>query len=162
MIDYLIKKTLDWDGFQLTIDTKIFSKNLVLKAAYNFLDRWYFLFILDENKNIIVQCKKKEETIISSEKILLDFSDELLNIYLRSIIDEWTKSVRDAIILATLNWSIDVKNYISKEQEVNNLENIDAEIDSILNDLKNDPELKVDEEEIKKIISEINNKKNEI
>jgi len=37
-MDFLIQKEVSGDMFELVIDTKIFSKNIVLKTAYNFLD----------------------------------------------------------------------------------------------------------------------------
>jgi hypothetical protein len=56
---------------------------------------------------------------------------------------------------------LDSNNYISLKQEElgDDLDNkIDEEIDEILKDLENDPELQIEEEEIKKMISGIDEK----
>ena len=58
------------NGFELLIDTSIFSKDIILKAAYNFLDRGYFFFRFDENQNIILECRKKAGVNISTENII--------------------------------------------------------------------------------------------
>ena len=49
-----LKETISGKQFELTIDTQIFSKDIILKAAYNFLDKGYFFFSLDTDKNIIL------------------------------------------------------------------------------------------------------------
>jgi hypothetical protein len=46
MIEFL-KKDIISGKFELLIDTKIFPKEIVLKAAYNFLDKGYFFFKLN-------------------------------------------------------------------------------------------------------------------
>jgi len=48
-----LKETISWKQFELVIDKDIFPKDIVLKTAYNFLDRWYFFFKLDNDKNIV-------------------------------------------------------------------------------------------------------------
>lgn len=37
-MSHFLKQILQKDGFELLIDTHIFSKDIILKAAYNFLD----------------------------------------------------------------------------------------------------------------------------
>ncbi len=156
-MDFLIQKEVSRDMFELVIDTKIFSKNIVLKTAYNFLDLWYFIFTM-VGKNIKVQCKKKAESHIDSEEIILKFCDELLNVYLRSELEKDNKVIREEIITAALSWSIDMNNYVEIDikKENSTLEN---EIENILKELENDPELKIDEDDIKKLLGEIEWKK---
>lgn len=156
-MDFLIQKEVSGDMFELVIDTKIFSKNIVLKTAYNFLDLWYFIFAM-VGKNIKVQCKKKAECHIDSEEIILKFCDELLNVYLRSELEKDNKVIREEIITAALSWSIDMNNYVEIDikKENSTLEN---EIENILKELENDPELKIDEDDIKKLLGEIEWKK---
>lgn len=54
-----LKELQQKDGFELLIDTHIFSKDIILKAAYNFLDQGYFFFRFDAEQNIILECRKK-------------------------------------------------------------------------------------------------------
>jgi hypothetical protein len=53
-MESFLNKTVDGNKFELTIDNKIFNKDLVLKTAYNFLDLGYFFFKL-EGSSIILQ-----------------------------------------------------------------------------------------------------------
>jgi hypothetical protein len=59
MQDFL-KTIVEGEKFELLIDTKIFSKNIILKASYAFLDQGYFFFKYDSEENIILQFSKKE------------------------------------------------------------------------------------------------------
>ncbi|MDP2395741.1 MAG: His-Xaa-Ser system protein HxsD [bacterium] len=76
----------------------MFSKDIVLKAAYNFLDKGYFFFKFDENKNIIVQFTKKSDNKQDAKTVLLDFSDELLSVNLRSDLEISNKEIRERIV----------------------------------------------------------------
>jgi hypothetical protein len=71
---------------------------------------------------------------------------------LRDKIEKENKDLRETIITTALTWAIDLNNYVKIETGSNNYDN---EIEDILKELENDPELKVDEEDIKKLISEI-------
>jgi hypothetical protein len=55
-----LKELVKDTKFELIIDSNIFSKDIVLKAAYNFLDKGYFFFKIDLDKNIILQFTRKE------------------------------------------------------------------------------------------------------
>ena len=150
-MDFLVKKEIDWDKFELIIDTNIYSKDILLRAAYSFIDKWYFLFFTDWN-NIKIQCQKKENSIDSTEKIIWDYSNELLNVYLRDKIEKENKDIRNTIINTALTWAIDLNSYVEMETKI---DNYDWEIENILKELENDPDLKIDEEDIKKLINEI-------
>ena len=65
-----LKEILEENGFELLIDTSIFSKDIILKAAYNFLDKGYFFFRFDESKNIILECRKKAGISLSTETLI--------------------------------------------------------------------------------------------
>lgn len=158
-----IKKEVDWDKFELLIDSKIFSKEIVLKAAYTFLDKWYIFFLLDEKKNIILQFNKKEWIKEKSENIIWDFSWELLNVYLRDKLEKDNKIIREKIISTAINSSLDSNNFVSIDTDnINNNDNnnnssidFDKDIDEILKEIENDPDLKIDQEEIDRILKEI-------
>ena len=172
-MEAFLNEIVKWDKFELLIDTKIFSKEIVLKSAYVFLDRGYFFFKLDNDNNITLQFTKKEESKEDSKKIIWDFSDELLNNSLRETLFENNKEIRTEIITSALqnslreaelpnnwNWYEDTSenyfdNWWSSNQWNDNQIDFDKDIDEILKEIENDPELKIDEEEIEKILKEI-------
>jgi len=39
-----LNKIIEWNKLELTIDTNVFSKDIILKTSFSFLDRWYFFF----------------------------------------------------------------------------------------------------------------------
>jgi len=148
------------DKCELIVDVKLFDKDNVLKAAYVFLDRAYFFFKLDDNDNIVVQFTVKDKEDI--ENIIVDFSDELLAVYLRNNLEKKNKKIRETIVSAAIANSLDGSNFISidtdsqwwEKQEQNQVD-FDKDIDEILKEIENDPELKIDEEEIENILKEI-------
>lgn len=149
-MDFLIKKDISWNKFELIIDTKIFSKDIILKTAYNFLDIWYFIFSY-EGKNIKMQCQTKNSENISSEQLILNFCDEILNVYLREKIENENKELRNIIISTALKGSIDSDNFV----EIPTSDDTENDIEKLLKDLENDPELMIDEKEIQKLINQI-------
>lgn len=150
-----LKEIVTWEKFELLIDTKIFPLNIVLKASYNFLDKWYFFFKYDENNNLILEFNKKEN--FEPQKIIIDFSDELLSVLLRDNLEKDNKEIREAIVSKAISSALDVNNYVElnpQTQESNQID-FDKDIDDILAEIENDPELKIDEDEISKILAEI-------
>lgn len=159
-MEIFLKEITPWEVFEFLIDTKIFNKNIILKAAYNFLDKWYFFF-REENANIILQFTKKADVTEKPEKIIWDFSDELLSVYLRDKLEHDNKNIREKIVWAAIANSLDSANFIeidTNNKQWNNEQNqidFDKDIDEILREIENDPELKIDEEEIERILREI-------
>jgi len=160
-MEAFLNEIIEWEKFELTIDTKIFSKEIILKTAYVFLDRWYFFFRLDWG-NIILQFTKRENNNEKPKLIIADFSDELLSTLLRDTLEKENKDIREKIVWAAIansidpNWftSINTDNNWNNNQENNQID-FDKDIDDILKEIENDPELKIDEEEIEKILKEI-------
>jgi len=155
-----LKKEQDGARFELLIDTKLFSKAIVFKAAYNFLDHGYFFFRLDADGNIILQFSPKEGVKTPSEQIIGEFSDELLNVSLRDALERENKTIRETIVSAAIGNSLDAKNFVSidtdrQNNRPNNQIDFDKDIDEILREIENDPELKIDEAEIERILKEI-------
>lgn len=149
---------VEWEKFELVIDTQIFSKDLILKAAYSFLDVWYFFFVHDKDKNIVLQFTKKDDVDTAPKKIIGDFSDELLDVYLRNKLEQDNKEIREAIVTKAINGPIDSENFVSLNTDNNQEQNqidFDKDIDDILKEIENDPDLKIDEEEIEGILKEI-------
>jgi His-Xaa-Ser system protein HxsD len=152
-----LNETIEKSQFELLIDTKIFPKDIILKASYNFLDRGYFFFKYDMNENIILQFTKREDNIEEPKNIIADFSDELLSTLLRHNLEKENKEIREAIVTTAISNSLDVNNFISmdtNQQEQNEID-FDKDIDDILSEIENDPELKIDESEIENILKEI-------
>ena len=156
-----LNEIVKWEKFELLIDTKIFKKDIILKAAYTFLDRWYFFFKLDNEWNIILQFTKRWDNKEDPKNIISDFSDELLSTLLRDNLEKENKDIREKIVGAAIansldsNWftSFDTNNQENNQE--NNQIDFDKDIDDILKEIENDPELKIDEEEIEKILKEI-------
>lgn len=164
IIKDFLKEVISWQQFELLIDSKIFSTDIVLKAAYNFLDRWYFFFYVDKNKDTILQFTPKEGQKVAPKALILEFSDSLLDTHLRNSLEKENKKIREAIITKALAWPIDSKNFISFDpsKELNQLQDnnkidFDKDIDEILREIENDPDLKIDEAEIDRILKEIEN-----
>lgn len=160
-MENFIKKDIEWNKIEFLIDKNLFSKDIVLKAAYNFLDKWYFFFKLDENSNIILQFTSKEGELAESDKIIWDFSDELLSVCLRDKLEHDNKEIREKIVWAAIWNSLDSRGFIEidTDRKNDNWEqnqiDFDKDIDEILREIENDPELKIDEEEIERILREI-------
>jgi hypothetical protein len=105
------------------------------------------------------------------ENIIADFSDELLNNILREKVFEENKEIRTQIITSAIqnslreaelpsSWTgydnVD-EGYFEKNENdnFNSTIDFDKDIDEILREIENDPELKIDEEEIERILKEI-------
>ena len=157
-MEKFLTQIIEWNKFELIIDKEIFNKDIVLKSAYNFLDRWYFFFKLDMSENIILLFTKREENSEKVEDIISDFSDELLSVYLRDKLEKDNKIIRERIVWAAISNSIDSNNFVKfdtkNNQETNQID-FDKDIDDILREIENDPDLKIDEEEIERILKEI-------
>ena len=157
-MEAFLKEVVEWEKFQLVIDTQIFPKDIILKAAYNFLDKGYFLFNHDADKNIVLQFTKKADVDTDPKTIVGEFSDELLDVYLRDKIEKDNKVIREAIVEKAINGPLDMQNFVSLDVEKNQEQNqidFDKDIDEILKEIENDPDLKIDETEIENILKEI-------
>lgn len=152
-----LKELVKDTKFELIIDSNIFSKDIVLKAAYNFLDKGYFFFKIDLDKNIILQFTRKEWIIEKPETIILEFWDEMLSVYLRDKLEKDNKDIREKIVWAAIANSLETQDFveIDTDEQCNNQIDFDKDIDEILREIENDPELKIDEEEIERILREI-------
>ncbi len=159
-MEAFLQEKIAWKQFELLIDTGIFNKDIALKAAYNFLDRGYFFFKLNLEGNILVQCTEKEGNTEDIKNLLSEFSDELLSVYLRDKLEKDNKEIREKIVGAAIANSLDNKNFIeidtdNKNEQENNQIDFDKDIEEILREIENDPDLKIDEEEIQRILKEI-------
>ena len=153
----ILKKNIENNSFELTIDTKIFDKEIIMKAAFNFLDLWYFLFAYDSDSNIVLQFFPKPWVEKNPEEIILSFTDDLLEVALRVALEKDNKIIRETIVTKSLLGPIDEKNFTTfdSDNQVNNQIDFDKDIDDILKEIENDPDLKIDEAEIERILKEI-------
>lgn len=155
-----LSEIIEWKQFELVIDKDIYSKDIVLKAAYNLLDKGYFFFSLDGDKNIVLQFTSREWVKDSPQNVMWEFADNLLDTYLRDKLEKDNKVIRETIVEKAINWPLDYSNFVSLDTDnSNNSEqnqiDFDKDIDDILKEIENDPELKIDEEEIENILKEI-------
>ncbi len=140
---------------ELVVDTALFSHEIAMKAAYLFLDRAYFFFRTGE-KGLLVQITPKTGSQWSSEKFALEYADELLSTLLRFQIEKENKTIRETIVRRALGSYADLPNFTSVDTSKNSSQiDFDKDIDQILKEIENDPELKIDEEEINRILAEI-------
>jgi len=105
-----------------------------------------------------VQFTKREDSKENPENVIVDFSDELLAVYLRDKLEKDNKNIREKIVGAAISNSLDSGSFVSLDTNNNQNDNqidFDKDIDEILKEIENDPELKIDEEEIEKILKEI-------
>ena len=80
---------------EFVLDPAVYSKDVVLKTAYLFLDRAYFLF-RNVPEGFAVSCKTKSgET--SAEALVGDFANELLNGVLRETVAQENRAIRETI-----------------------------------------------------------------
>ena len=135
-----LNKIWDWK-YEFIIDWTIFPIDVILKTSYNFLDKGYFYFKKNDS-DVILQFSKKPQIKMKSEKILNDYSDELLNNYLRHKIEKENKIVRESIVKKALLW-------------ISWIANEDAIWDIILNEIRKDPQINIEDEEISNILSSI-------
>lgn len=151
-----ISKNIENNRLEVLIDINIFSLSISMKAAYVFLDRAYFFFYI-ENNQLVVQITPKEWQKWSAEHFALEYSDELLAYSLRVQIENENKIVRETIVRRALGSYADLPNFKSVDASQNSSWQIDfdKDIDEILREIETDPDFKIDEEEINRILAEI-------
>lgn len=157
-MENFLNTVIEGEKFELLIDTKVFSKEIILKTAYTYLDKWYFFFKYNDEWNIILQFTRKWDNNDEPSEIIGNFSDSLLESHLRDLIEKENKTIRETIVNKAINWPIDADNFVSFDNNENvksNQVDFDKDIDDILAEIENDPDLKIDEDEIKSILSEI-------
>jgi len=163
-----LKETVTWKSFELLIDTQIFPKDIILKASYNFLDKGYFFFKYNDNGDIILEFSLKSDCSENPRVIIWEFSDELLNVYLRDKLEKDNRIIRETIVNKSLLWPIEIQNYVSHDpnkpvidvessssNEEADVINFDKDIDEIIKEIENDPDLQIDEDEIQQMLREI-------
>lgn len=141
---------------EFLIDTNIFSLHIAMKAAYVFLDRAYFFFHT-ENGQLLVQITPKSKQDWDAEKFILEYSDELLAYSLRVQVENENRVVRETIVRRALGSYADLPNFKAINPNIGTPWQVDfdKDIDEILREIENDPELKIDEDEINRILAEI-------
>ncbi|NVP18122.1 His-Xaa-Ser system protein HxsD [Candidatus Gracilibacteria bacterium] len=160
-MEKFLTEVIEGNKFELLIDTKIFSKDIILKSAYNFLDKGYFFFKFNSEGNIIMQFTSISDSEKTPEEIIGLFSEELISVYLRDKLEKDNKVIRETIIEKAINGPLDVNNFVSLDTESigdnteKNQIDFDKDIDDILKEIENDPDLQIDEMEIENILKEI-------
>lgn len=159
LMDAILKEVQDWKKFELLINTKIFSQEIALQTAYAFLHKGYFFFDLDANDNLILQFTPKKWVNITPEEIIGEFSDELLAMSLRDKLEKENKEIRETIVKKAINGPFDLGNFVSLDTDIpqkdDTKQDFDKDITEILKDIENNPALQVNEEEIEKVLQEI-------
>lgn len=152
-----ISKNIENGRVELLIDTTLFAPHIAMKAAYAMLDKAYFFFYTSDAE-LIVQITPKEWQEWDAERFVLEYSDELLAYVLRVQVETENKAVRETIVRRALGSYADLPNFASIDTGATPQKwqiDFDKDIDEILREIENDPELKIDEEEINRILAEI-------
>jgi His-Xaa-Ser system protein HxsD len=138
----------------MEVDSSLFPQNIVLRTAYIFLDKGYFFFSKSENGNIVVRVTPKNSTHWDAQKLLGEFSDELLSMTLRDTLERENKLIRETIVQKALGSMIDEANFIHSSPTASTID-FDKDINEILAQIEADPDLRIDQDEIASILSEI-------
>lgn len=100
MIHFLLSESQD-NSIELVVDTNLFSVSIAMKAAYTFLDRVY-VFFRRSDTGLIVQFHPKEGTELSMDYFAKEYSDELLAMHLRDLVERENKEIRETIVKRAL------------------------------------------------------------
>lgn len=156
-MEWFIKIDHQKGKWELLIDSSFFSREVVLKASYQFLDVAYFFFKKDSDGNFIAQIQPKQKECDISE-FIWDYYDELINFSLRVSLEKQNQEIRNRIFITAIWKSLDTSNFLP-ENMVDGVWSwqidFDKDIEDILKEIENDPDLKIDEEEINRILKEI-------
>ncbi|SCL81219.1 His-Xaa-Ser system protein HxsD [Sporanaerobacter sp. PP17-6a] len=87
---------------KLYLDKRIYSIESCMKAAYAFIENYYIFLEMDE-KDIIVEIKKKDMSERITEEDIGEFYNELLNQSVREIVYKKTKNIREIIMARALH-----------------------------------------------------------
>jgi His-Xaa-Ser system protein HxsD len=139
---------------EMEIDLSLFPQNIVLRTAYIFLDKGYFFFAKSKNGNCIVRVTPKESTHWDAQKLLGEFSDELLSMTLRDTLERENKLIRETIVQKALGSMIDEANFVRPPAPTSTID-FDQDISEILAQIESDPDLRIDQDEIASILAEI-------
>lgn len=124
---------------EFSLDLSVFPLSICLKSVYTFLDRAYFFFERDHEKNhLIVKAISRNEKKWASDKLLLDLSDELIATTLREALEKENKTIRDAIVMKAL-WSIEDHANISPHEQENKEEDLidfTKDVDALLKEIE--------------------------
>lgn len=157
-MEKFLKKSVENNMFELEIDTGIFSQDIILRSAFQYLDLGYFFFKNWGNTSIILQFSPKQWVEKKPEIIIWEFSDTLLEMLLRVKLENDNKIIRESIVTKAINWPLDSGNFVSLDSQTQSETNqidFDRDIDEILKEIENDPDLQIDTEEVNKILEEI-------
>src|SRR4051812_33910349 len=87
--------------FELSIDTAIFPREVILRTCYAFTDRCHFWLQSESATSIMVAFRRKDGTG-DLDHLKGEFGNALIDFGLRVSIEANTRVVRDAIVTAAL------------------------------------------------------------
>jgi len=154
-MESFFKEVVKGEEFEMIIDTQIFSKDIILKAAYNFLDTAYFFFCYTQEDDISLILTRKSESVCNLESVLLEFSDSLLESHLRAILEKDNQHIIQAICSKALLGPLDVSNFISLDMTQQRYNHIWNNMENILEDIVNDPDLDIDTKELQEALKDV-------
>ena len=152
----------------MLVDGKLFNDKIILKAAYELVDKVYMFFKKQED-DYVVQFKLKPEIKEDIDTIVNSFWEELVFHRLRYDLDKKYWKLKEKIIETALGFGLtleDIKQDLNevmeklKELPLNQWQNTNQEdqpksIDEIIAEIENDPDFADDKDEIISILKEI-------
>lgn len=149
----------------IEIDPKIFSKSIVLKAAYELWDKADFE-IKTKMKTIIVEMSLKDKKH-QIKDIKKEFNQELIFHKLREDIDKKTSKTRFKIIETALGFWLSLDKLKDEISEIINILELSSQtgtnktkeneysLDNVIKQIEDDPEFADDKDEIISILKDI-------
>lgn len=124
----------------ISLNSKIYPFEIILGAAYSFIDRAYVFLDGDPNKNIKISFKSKERDS-NLKKISGDFQNELLNQSLRKQISDSNKVIREYIVANAILGSMTPKSDVQKCSSENIVDKAKTNKDDMGLELEKDKDL---------------------
>lgn len=96
-----------YNEISFNLNTKIYSKELIFKTAYVFIDKLYIYFDSASDGDMIVTLRAKDKSRDNQlEELKGEFSNELLNVLLRENASERNKKIVEIIIGGAITASL--------------------------------------------------------
>jgi len=161
-----IKSIKKWSySADLLVDTKLFSKEVIFRAAYEFIDKVYINF---STEWFYIKVKfKLKDNFYKIQEIIDSFWEELVFHNLREDINKKTINIRKKIIETALWFSLnitDIKDELKNistnlgvmlnAEELDSPKNKDYSVDELIKEISNDPDFQ-DADDILSILKDL-------
>lgn len=105
----------------IRVDKYLYSKNVLLKTAYSFTDRYYIHLDSNEKEYVVKIIAKSGQ---NNPAVQNQFNNELIFQATREMISEQTKTIRELILARSFASTIVVDNQFSSEENDVDTDNV--------------------------------------